>query len=611
MGKSNRSRTVFKLLAFLKPHWRTVTLGMSALMMVTLLEFVPPLGPKFIIDRLLVKTDGLNPHSTIAALVHLISPHADQVQQRLIALFAVITGLLLLVATIMLLRKAQTLIMHVLGEKFILDLRRRMYAHLQKMSLTFYETRRTGEVMSRVTNDSEVVEEFVTHVADTLVQDPFRVIGIALILLHLCPSLALVTFIPIPLLAFITYKYGRRVRGVYRSTRERLADMNAKLQDNLSGIRVIKSFAREDHEYKRFAEEAEEVYDMRVGVIRLFTTFSQVTNVAGTVATLMVWGYGGYMAIRHPDMLSLGTLFAFTAYIAAFYQPVTNIARVNDTIQRALAAADRIFEVLETEPDLDDAANAIEMPPIKGAVTFEDVYFSYATGEEVLSGIKIQAEPGQIVALVGRSGAGKTSIVNLIPRFYDPIEGRILVDGIDVRTVKQQSLRSQIGIVLQDTFLFNGTIRDNILYGRLDATEEEVIEAAKAAHAHDFIMEMSDGYNTEIGERGVKLSGGQKQRMAIARAILADPRILILDEATSAVDSESEYLIHRAMDKMMQGRTTFVIAHRLSTIKHADVIVTMEDGRIVEVGDHRTLIESEGTYSQMYAAQYRLDEELS
>lgn len=611
MGKTNRSRTVFKLLVFLRPHWRTVALGMTALISYTLLDLIPPLGYRYIVDHLLPKSSRIQPHALIGSIVRYLNPHAGADQQRLLALFTVIVGLLLLVVASVLLKKMQSMTMHILGERFILDMRRRMYAHLQKMSLTFYETRRTGEVMSRVTNDSEVVEEFVTHVADSLVQDPLKVILIAIILFRMCQNLALVTFIPIPVLAFITYKYGRRVRGVYRSTRERLADMNAKLQDNLSGIRVIKSFAQEDHEYKRFEVEAEEVYDMRVGVIRLFTTFSQVTNVAGTVAILMVWGYGGYMVICHPTLLSLGTLIAFIAYISSFYQPVSNIARVNDTIQRALAAADRIFEVLDTEPDLDDAPNAIEMPSIKGSVTFDDVHFSYATGEKVLSGIKIQAEPGQIVALVGKSGAGKTSIVNLIPRFYDPIEGSILVDGIDVRTVKQQSLRSQIGIVLQDTFLFNGTIRDNILYGRLAATEDEMIEAAKAAHAHDFIMDMSDGYDTEIGERGVKLSGGQKQQMAIARAILADPRILILDEATSAVDSESEYLIHRAMDRMMQGRTTFVIAHRLSTIKHADIIITLEDGRIVEVGNHKTLIEKEGAYSQMYAAQYRLDAELS
>jgi len=319
--------------------------------------------------------------------------------------------------------------------------------------------------------------------------------------------------------------------------------------------------------------------------------------------------YGGALVVM--GQASFGTILAFVFYLEIFYRPVANIARINDTIQRALAAADRIFEVLDTEPDLSDAPDAKEMPPIKGSVVLENVYFKYSSGEEVLKDINIRAEPGQIIALVGRSGAGKTSIVNLIPRFYDPSSGRVLVDGIDVRTITQQSLRKQIGIVLQDTFLFNGTVRENIMYGRLDATEDEMIEAAVAAHADIFIKDMPNGYDTEIGERGVKLSGGQKQRIAIARAILANPRILILDEATSSVDSESEYFIHRAMDRLMQGRTTFVIAHRLSTIKHADAIVTLEHGRIIEVGDHRTLLERDGTYSQLYEAQYRLDEELT
>jgi subfamily B ATP-binding cassette protein MsbA len=385
--------------------------------------------------------------------------------------------------------------------------------------------------------------------------------------------------------------------------------MNAKLQENLSGIRVIKSFAQEDKEYGSFSEDAEQFYGIRVRVIRLMSIFMPTTELMVELGGAALLAYGAVLAIL--GHVSLGTVVAFVAYVGMFYMPVRNISQVNDTIQRALAAADRIFELLDTEPDLADAPNAIEMPEIKGKVTFENVRFKYATGEEVLSGINIHAEPGQIIALVGRSGAGKTSIVNLIPRFYDPNDGRILIDGIDVKTVTQQSLRAQIGIVLQDTFLFNGTIRENILYGRPDATEEEVFEAAKAAHADVFITEMPNGYDTEIGERGIKLSGGQKQRMAIARAILADPRILILDEATSSVDSESEYLIHKAMDRLMEGRTTFVIAHRLSTVKHADLIVTLEHGKIVEVGDHKSLLEQDGTYSQMYEAQYRLDGELA
>lgn len=591
MAEQSKLRTFHRLVAFLRPHWRTVGTGISALVAITLLELVPPLGWRFIVDNLFLPE----------------TPMLQSERMRLLTLVAVGLGILHVMVAI--LNRSRALIMHVLGEKFILDLRRRLYSHLQKLSLTYFETRQTGEIMSRVTNDSEVVEEFVTHAADTVFADALKIVAIIFILFHLSAPLAVVTMIPVPILGLVTFKYSRRVRRVYRSTRERLADMNAKLQDNLSGIRVIKSFAREDHEFSRFDREAEDYYNMRVSVIRMWTLFMPLTQLIVMLGMVAIWWYGGRLIVQGD--LKLGTIVAFVGYIHMFYQPVTNIARINDTIQRALAAADRIFEVLDTEPDLADAPDAIEMPKISGRVTFDDVYFRYSTGEEVLSGINIQAEPGQIVALVGRSGAGKTSIVNLIPRFYDVAQGRVLIDGIDVRTVIQQSLRRQIGIVLQDTFLFNGTVRENILYGNLDAAEDEMIEAAKAANADSFIREMPEGYDTVIGERGIKLSGGQRQRMAIARAILANPAILILDEATSSVDSESEYLIHRAMDRLMHGRTTFVIAHRLSTVKHADLIVTLEGGRIVEVGDHKSLIERDGTYSQMYEAQYRLDGELA
>jgi len=584
--------TFRELCTFLKPHWRVVAIGVVAQITVAILALIPPqLRERYLIDKVL--TDLHSP-----------------VPLRLERLLLAVAGLVVVLVLSALIDRRRTVLMHTLGEKFILDLRRRIYYHLQKLSLTYFETRQTGEVMSRVTNDSDVVEEFVTHATDILISDVLKALGIVAILFYWNPLLALVAFVPMPVTTYITYKYSRNVRGIWRATRERLAEMNARLQDSLSGIMVIKSFAREDYEYDRFAREAEEVYDMRVNVIRMWTGFFRLITVSSGIGVYTVLAVGGWIHITNPASLSLGTLFAFAAYIGMFYQPVSNIARVNDTIQRALAAADRIFEVLHTEPDLVDAPDAIEMPPIKGAVTFENVSFAYSSGEEVLKDINLHAEPGQIIAIVGRSGAGKTSFVNLIPRFYDPTRGRVLIDGIDVRTVKQQSLRRQIGMVLQDTFLFNGTVRENLLYGKLDATEEEMIEAAKAAYADSFIREMPNGYDTEIGERGIKLSGGQKQRIAIARAILADPRIMILDEATSSVDSESEYYIHRAMDQLMQGRTTFVIAHRLSTIRHADIIVTLESGRVVEIGDHNTLMERNGTYSHLYEAQYRFEDEL-
>jgi len=304
--------------------------------------------------------------------------------------------------------------------------------------------------------------------------------------------------------------------------------------------------------------------------------------------------------------LTLGGLVAFISYVSSFYEPINRLVQTDNIVQQAIAAGERVFELLDTVPEIEDAPDAIELPAIQGAIVFEGVSFRYGTGEEVLRDVSFQMQPGQVVALVGPSGAGKTSIANLIPRFYDPTSGQVTVDGHDVKEVKLVSLRRQVAVVLQDTFLFNGTVRDNVVYGQPDASEDEMIAAAKAAYAHDFIVNLPQGYETEIGERGVKLSGGQKQRLALARAILTDPRILILDEATSSVDAEAEYLIQQALEKVLEGRTALVIAHRLSTIRHADKIIALEDGRIVEVGDHRQLLARGGLYSQMYRRQYDL-----
>ncbi len=463
--------------------------------------------------------------------------------------------------------------------------------------------------MSRVTNDTQMVEEFVNHAADTLVSDVFRLFAMCAVMFYLSSKLALVALIPVPILFFLAFRFARRIRGTYRAVRERLAEISANVQERIGGIRVVKAFAREDFEFKNFTADVDSYYDQRVKAVRMWTSFFPSVDLLIQLGTLGIWVVGAIMIMR--GSLTLGSMVIFTFYLGMLYQPVGNLARINDTIQRSLAAAERIFEVIDEEPLIADPENAIEMPRIQGRVEFDHVDFRYEDGEYVLQDICIEAEPGQIVALVGRSGAGKTSIVNLIPRFYDPSAGRVLIDGFDVKSVTQRSIRQQVAMVLQDTFLFNGSVRENILYGKLDATDDEIISAAKAANAHEFIQVMPKGYETEIGERGIKLSGGQKQRLAIARAILADPRILILDEATSSVDSESEYLIHRAMDHLMEGRTTFVIAHRLSTIKHAGQIITLEHGRVTEIGDHKSLLDQDGVYSQMYAMQFRLNEELS
>ncbi|UCF94574.1 MAG: ABC transporter ATP-binding protein, partial [Desulfobacterales bacterium] len=426
----------------------------------------------------------------------------------------------------------------------------------------------------------------------------------SLILFVLDARLAALVLIPIPILALALRHYNTRIRPVYRRVRARLGDINAKLQDNLSGIRVIQAFAREDLERQRFTAESEAYYHARVRGIRYWSVFFPAIRFLGAMGTVIVLGVGAMMVLE--GELSLGTLVAFLAYITSFYEPINRLTEVDNIFQEAIAAGERIFELLDETSDVKDAPDAFDAPDIRGAMAFQHVYFRYGTGDKVLHDISFQMAPGEMVALVGPSGAGKTSIANLICRFYDPIQGQVTIDGYDLRQIKIASLRRQVGVVLQDSFLFNNTIAANLLYGRPDATRAELITAARAANAHDFIEQLPDGYDTEIGERGVKLSGGQKQRLALARAILADPRILILDEATSSVDAEAEYLIQQALERVLKGRTALVIAHRLSTIRHADKIIVLDRGRIVETGNHRDLLERGGLYRQLCQRQMEM-----
>ncbi len=568
-----------RLLKYLKPYWRWVVMSTVCLVLLTILNLLPPLFQKQIID--------------------------DVVGQRLLGRLPALTlALIGVYAATQFLRSVDLYLRHVLGEKFILDLRVLLYDYLQRLSISFFENRQTGEIMSRLTNDVNALEDFVTHSTGFLLVDLLRLVGTAVILFALDWQLALSTLLPVPILAVALRWFNTRVRPIYRRVRDRLGDINAELQDNLSGIRVIQAFGQEGHELDRFTRRSTRYYEERVKGIRYWSTFFPAMGFVASLGMIIVLGFGAYRVFS--GALTLGGLVAFISYVASFYEPINRLVEVDNTVQQAIAAGERVFELLDTVPEIEDAPEAIELPAIRGAVAFEGVSFRYGTGEEVLRGVSFEMQPGQVVALVGPSGAGKTSIANLIPRFYDPVSGRVTVGGHDVREVRLASLRRQIAVVLQDTFLFNGTVRENIIYGKPDASEEELIAAAKAAYAHEFIMDLPQGYDTEIGERGVKLSGGQKQRLALARAILTDPRILILDEATSSVDAEAEYLIQQALENVLEGRTALIIAHRLSTIRHADKIIALEDGRIVEVGDHGELLARGGLYSQMYRRQYDL-----
>jgi subfamily B ATP-binding cassette protein MsbA len=572
-------KVFLRLVKYLKPYWRWVVMSVVCLLLLTILNLLPPLFQKQIID--------------------------DVVGKRLLDRLPVLTlALIGVYALTHFLRSVDLYLRHVLGERFILDLRVLLYDYLQRLSISFFENRQTGEIMSRLTNDVNALEDFVTHSVGFLIVDLLRLVGTAIILFALDWQLALSTLLPVPILAVALRLFNTRVRPIYRRVRDRLGDINAELQDNLSGIRVIQAFGQERHELDRFTQRSSQYYEERVKGIRYWSTFFPAMGFVASLGMVIVLGFGTYRVFN--GALTLGGLVAFISYVASFYEPINRLVEVDNTVQQAIAAGERVFEMLDTVPEIEDAPDAFELPAIHGAVTFEGVSFRYGTGEEVLRDVSFEMQPGQVVALVGPSGAGKTSIANLIPRFYDPVRGRVTVDGYDVSRVKLASLRQQVSVVLQDTFLFNGTVRANIIYGRPDAGENEMIAAAQAAYAHEFIANLPEGYDTEIGERGVKLSGGQKQRLALARAILTDPRILILDEATSSVDAEAEYLIQQALEKALEGRTALVIAHRLSTIRHADKIIALEDGHIVEVGDHRQLLARGGLYSQMYRRQYDL-----
>ncbi|NOZ29749.1 MAG: ATP-binding cassette domain-containing protein [Chloroflexi bacterium] len=497
--------------------------------------------------------------------------------------------------------------MAVVAQRTLQRLRDDIFEQIQRLSIRYFDTHDAGDLMSRLVNDTDTINQFLSNGLNRTVINSLSLVGIIVVMLRMQTRLALVSFSVIPFMVVTTLYFARRARVAFRRTRERIGAVSAELEENISGVREVQAFAREQANLRRFYELNAANRDANIYARTITAAFTPAVDLLSAIAMAIVAGYGGYLAVQ--GQASVGLIVAFLGYVQRFFMPIRSISQLYTTMQSALAGAERIFHLLDERPEIQDAPDAIEMPPIRGHVVFDHVYFGYKPGEEVLHDICLEARPGQTLALVGPTGAGKTSIVNLLMRFYDVWDGAVLIDGMDVRRVRQASMRRQMGIVLQDTFLFSGTVADNIRYGRLDATDEEVEAAARLVNAHDFISRLPDGYQTRVQERGSNFSQGQRQLIAFARAVLADPRILILDEATSNVDTRTEMLIQRALDRLLRGRTSFVIAHRLSTIRNADQVLMIVDGRIVERGTHEELLARRGAYYEMYRKQFP-DEEI-
>jgi ABC-type multidrug transport system fused ATPase/permease subunit len=484
------------------------------------------------------------------------------------------------------------------GERVLTDLRQGLFSHLQRLSLGYYERNRAGAVISRLTNDVEALDRLVTEGVQSLLQNTLTLFGSAIILFILDWRLALATLAVFPLMSIATAIFRRRSSRAYRRVRERLGMVTATLAEDIAGMRVVQSFARERRNAERFRDVNDHYRAANRETVVLNGLYFPFVDFLSSAAMAVVLGYGGYRVIQGD--IEVGTLFAFIGYLANFFDPVQQLSQLYNTFLSAVAALDKIIDVMDEEPEVRDRPGAVALPRIYGHVRFENVHFGYGDGPEVLHGINLEVPPGTTVALVGHTGAGKSTMAKLLARFYEPRSGRITLDGHDLRDVTQESLRRQLGIVPQEGFLFAGTVHDNIAFGRAEASEEEVIVAAQAVGAHDFIMELEDGYETDVQERGSRLSLGQRQLVAFARALLADPRILVLDEATSSVDIGTERRIELALRRLLAGRTAFIIAHRLSTIRRADVIVVIEEGRIVEHGSHDELVARGGRYRSLY-----------
>ncbi len=574
-----------RLIRFVAPHKRALALGFSLMVASTSASLVPPYLTKPLIDNVLVPASKNLPGVPFSPVWWFIAGFVGA---------SVLSWLL---------AWGRTAVMAWISERIAADLRDRTYEHLQSLSLEYFGGRRTGDLMSRISTDTDRICQFLSVAVLDFANDVLAIALTAAILLSLDPLLALATFLPVPLIAFLVHRVRRRLHRGFGLASRMWGRMTSVLADAISGVRVVKAFAQERREVERFREANRRVFGANCRVNALWSFFEPMVSLFSALGLAVIWGYGAWRVVHHD--LTIGALSLFVVYLTPFYRRMDGISRIFVAVQRAGASAQRIFAILDCTPSVAEPTQPIHPKRLDGRIEFRGVEFRYGA-RPVLHDMNLMVEPGEMIGLVGPSGAGKTTAVNLVCRFYDVSRGSILVDGEDIRSYPLEEYRRNIGIVLQEPFLFYGTIAENIAYGRPDASEEEIIAAAKAANAHDFIMRLPEGYSSTVGERGQSLSGGERQRISIARALLIDPRLLILDEATSSVDTDTEREIQSALENLTSGRTTIVIAHRLSTLRRADRLVMIERGHVTEVGPHHHLLKQGGTYARLYRSQFEM-----
>ena len=541
------------------------------------LQMIPPIATKYVIDTLI---PAANVNQVIALGIGLIILHLARYGLLYLSRWTVALA----------------------AQQLVYELAQHLFVNVERLSLRFYERNGTGDIISRATSDVGVIQQAVTGGVVNGIVGLVNMVAFGIVMVFLDWRLALMVFATLPMLTVASYLTAEMLRQKYIVVREKMSSVNGVLAENITGVRVAKAFSQEGASTERFQGKNRENLDANMATAVVQAISTPVIQLISALGMVLVLWFGATREMN--GSLSLGTLVAFASYLVTFYQPVADLIQINNTIQQALAGAERIFEFLDETPDVVEPPDAIALENVQGRVRFEHVWFHYNEGQPVLQDINIEAKPGQIIALVGHTGSGKTTMINLLPRFYDPNGGRILIDGHDIRDVTVTSLRRNLAVVLQETFLFSGTIKDNIAYGRLGASDEEIFAAAREAHADEFIQRLPGGFSWQVGEGGAMLSRGQRQRISLARAILRDPKILILDEATSDVDTETEVFIQRALDRVMRGRTVFVIAHRLSTIRNADQIIVLSHGRVIERGTHEELLAQNGHYRGLYDIQF-------